>query len=211
MGVACTLALFFSFAIVASPATAAGGASVNYGLELASADISWRVCRAGFSDPMFSGVCPAASDHNPLHVAVTVSAKWWAAPGSIGSSGGPGKWTADANPAQQHVLLPAEVGSVRARRIGWKAAGGGKLTIVAPNAAAAGHSSGSADGYAFAVTHAEKLSTKTNTSLHHVSTRLSFMVALPHAGEFEVEFSGCCRYPDLANIRQADYPHHVPW
>jgi len=181
---------------------------IHYGLELASADVSWRVCRAGFEDPMFPGVCPSSSDHNPLHVAVTVSATWWAAPSSLGPEG-PGKWTADADPAQQHVVLPAETGAL-ARSIGWKpvAGAGAMTTLVAPNAAAAGYST---EGYAFAVTHAEQLSTKTNTSLHHVATRFSFMVALPHAGEFEVEFTGCCRWAELGNIQHENYPHHVPW
>ena len=48
-------------------------------------------------------------------------------------------------------------------------------------------------------------------SLHHVTSRLSFMVELTHAGEFELHFAGCCRWADLANIQQQNYPHQVPW
>lgn len=181
-------------------------AAVDYGLELASADISWRVCRAGFSDPLFVGVC-AGSARNPLHVAVTVSATWWAVPDSAAVEG-PARWRAD--PLQRHVLLPRLAQSSHERSVGWKAVGAGAPTVVvAPNAASAGYSG--ADAYAFAVTHAEQLSTKTNSSLRHVLTRLSFMVQLPHAGEFEVAFTGCCRWADLANIRQEGYPNKVPW
>jgi hypothetical protein len=188
-----------------------GGAAVEYGLELAAADISWRACRAGFTDARFAGVCAASgSALNPLHVAVTVSATWWAAPNSLGPNG-PARWRADADPRQAHVLLPAAAaGGSLARSIGWKAVGDSAApTAVPPNAAGAGY--GNADAYAFAVTHAEQLSTKTNASLHHVSTRLSFMLELPHAGEFEVAFTGCCRWADLANIRQEGYPNKVPW
>jgi hypothetical protein len=183
-------------------------AAVDYGLELASADISWRVCRAGFSDPMFAGVCAGSgSARNPLHVAVTVSATWWAVPDSRAVEG-PARWRAD--PLQKHVLLPRLADSSHARSVGWKVFGAGAPTVVvAPNAAGAGYSG--ADAYAFAVTHVEQLSTKTNSSLHHVLTRLSFMVQLPHAGEFEVAFTGCCRWADLANIRQEGYPNKVPW
>ena len=184
-------------------------AAVDYGLELATADISWRVCRAGFADPMFAGVCAGSgSARNPLHVAVTVSATWWAVPDSPAVEG-PARWRADQ--LQKHVLLPRLAESSHARSVGWKAVGdtGAPTVVVAPNAAGAGYSG--ADAYAFAVTHVEQLSTKTNSSLHHVLTRLSFMVQLPHAGEFEVSFTGCCRWADLANIRQEGYPNKVPW
>ena len=183
----------------------------SYGLELASADVSWRVCRAGFTDPRFPGVCDSSSVLNPLRIAVTVSATWWAAPAPFVPQG-PALWTVDADPPQHYVHLPAEAGTAHARKIGFKAAGGDTaMTLLPPQSVNPSAAAGAGASYAFAVTHAEKLSTKTNSSLHHVATRLSFMVELPHAGDFELEFAGCCRWPDLANILQQNYPNKVPW
>jgi len=184
-------------------------AELSIGLELAAADVSWRVCRAGFADPRFPGVCGSQSLHNPLHVAVTLSATWWAAPSRLGPDG-PGQWAVDADPPQQYVHLPAAAGTAHARTISFKAVGGNSaMTQLPPHSV---NPAGAPDGsYAFAVSHAEKLSTKTNSSLHHVTSRLSFMVELPHAGEFELQFAGCCRWADLANIQQKNYPHQVPW
>ena len=202
----------------AIPASLSGGQQVHhYGLELASADVSWQACRSA-ADPDFDAHFPSvcakqaagaspASRLNPLHVAVTVSATWWAAPGTLGPNGA-GRWTAGAHPTQDYLLLPREAGSALERRIAWKAVGDDDWT---PVPTCTPSSPGCTDAFPFAVTHAQYLSTKTNASLHHVSTRFSFMVELPRAGEYEVAFTGCCRYVDLANIRQQNYPHQVPW
>ncbi len=188
--------LWFIFATVLFSPSASQ--SVNYGLELASADVSWRICRTGFNDPMFPDVCPASSARNPLHVAVTVSVTWWAAP-SLSGQGGPGQWST----GQRQVLLQVEKGGMLERRIGWKMVGSDDaMTVLAP-------ASGSA--YRFAVTHNEAMSTKTNASIAFVTTALSFMVNLTREGEYEVAFTGCCRWADLANFEQKNYPHSVPW
>ena len=192
------LVLLMSLQIV--PAAASNYNSVMYGLEIASVDLSWRVCRAGFQDPHFSSVCPASSTNNPLHVAVTVSATWWAAPGSLGPQGA-GQWASDTS----HVLLPIEAGSYLARKIGWRADGDGAWTVIPGDS--------DTQAYAFAVTNATKLSTHGphHSSLFHVNSRFSFMIELPREGYYDVEFTGCCRWTELANIQQKDYPHRVPW